>query len=98
MVDKEFNLKLVDFGFSTTFEVDAQQNVLHDKLGSPSFMAPELHYNDSYNGQSVDIFAAGVVLFMMMTGKKPFIEAKKTDAFYKCIPTGRNDLFWKHHC
>ena len=97
MVDKLFTLKIVDFGFSTTIN-QAEEKCLYDKLGSPSYMAPELHYNDSYKGQSVDIFAAGVILFMLAVGKEPFKEAKKNDPFYRAIATGRTDLFWKHHC
>jgi serine/threonine protein kinase len=36
-------------------------------LGSPGFMAPEIVEHKSYSGASVDIFASGITLFMMLT-------------------------------
>jgi serine/threonine protein kinase len=35
-------------------------------------MAPELIENKEYDGKSVDIFAAGVALFVMLAGQYPF--------------------------
>ena len=49
-------------------------------------MAPEIIERRPYRGSSVDIFAAGVILFIMMTGKMPFDQqADKDDLLYKHI-------------
>jgi len=63
--------------------------LLNEYLGSPKYMSPELealksrHAVGFYKGVSVDLFAAGVVLFVMYTGCFPFSSATSKDAFYK---------------
>ena len=39
---------------------------LKTKLGTLNYMAPEIHAGNTYT-ESVDIFAMGVMLFMMLT-------------------------------
>lgn len=41
-------------------------------MGTRNYMAPEIIEQRPYRGTSVDIFAAGVILFIMMTGNMPF--------------------------
>jgi serine/threonine protein kinase len=38
-------------------------------------MAPELFSGQTYDGEKVDIFALGVILFMMLTAMEPFHKA-----------------------
>jgi len=49
----------------------------------------------AYKGESIDIFAAGVILFVMVAQHPPFSMAVAKDPFYKFIGGGRPDLFWK---
>ena len=58
-------------------------------------MAPELHQKKKYDGNSVDIFSAGVILFMCVAQHPPFKLAKAKDSIYKFIGGKRPDLFWK---
>jgi serine/threonine protein kinase len=60
-------------------------------------MAPEIHMRKPYSGASVDLFAAGIILFIMVTQHPPFTVAKTDDPFYKLICANRHDLFWKAH-
>lgn len=60
-------------------------------------MAPELNERKKYIGSSVDIFAAGIVLFIMYTGHPPFSKATESDPYYKLIITDRNSTFWEAH-
>lgn len=91
LLDSEYNLKLADFGLSST-------NLTNKTIkGSGEYMAPEIILNEFYNGPSVDIFAAGVVLFVMVFGKVPFYKAISTDVKYKALVGNRPDLFWKIH-
>jgi len=48
---------------------------LKTKCGTLNYMAPELSGQETYQGPPVDIFACGVMLFMMLTSKQPFNEA-----------------------
>ena len=59
-------------------------------------MAPEIHLKEAYNGQSVDVFALGVVLFQMVAGTPPFMKAMDEDLFYRQIKE-KSELFWKVH-
>jgi serine/threonine protein kinase len=50
----------------------------------------------SYN-ESADIFSAGIILFIMLSGYPPFQYATKQDWWFNKIITGRHSLFWKAH-
>ena len=69
LFDEDFNLKIADFGFST--KIDRQ---LKTYCGTRSYMAPELLTKQPYSGESVDLFAAGVILFLMVIRRYPFCE------------------------
>mmetsp|Transcript_19492 Transcript_19492/g.21800 ORF Transcript_19492/g.21800 Transcript_19492/m.21800 type:complete len:103 (+) Transcript_19492:357-665(+) len=69
MFSKDFNLKLVDFGFAITSEVTASRK------GTCQYMLPEIFKNREYYSSQADIFATGVVLFNIMTQHPPFITA-----------------------
>lgn len=91
MLDSEFNLKLADFGFSSTKALN------ETRKGTDSYMAPEIHMKQKYSGQTVDLFAAGIILFIMVTQHPPFAMATPKDPHYKTISANRVDLFWKLH-
>ena len=58
-------------------------------------MAPELLEKRPYRGTSVDIFAAGVVLFVMATGTMPFEKsASVNDGLYQHIVQEDSAAFW----
>ena len=60
--------KLIDFGFAA---IQDDENTLSAHCGTPSYMAPEIVNKKSY-GNSVDIWACGIVLYVMLTGVFPF--------------------------
>jgi len=43
LVDKNFNVRIADFGFAAPIEGRDGSGVLHTKLGTESYMAPEIH-------------------------------------------------------
>ena len=73
LLDNEFNPKLCDFGFSTI-----TKSGLRECLGSPEYAAPEI-YKCFYDGEKVDVFALGVILFNLVTGTFGFDRALKQD-------------------
>ena len=60
-------------------------------------MAPEIILKKPYKGTEVDIFATGIILFMMVLANQPFTKAAPRDAYYKCIALNKADIFWKSH-
>lgn len=97
LFDKEFNLKIADFGFAAPVAGRDGSGYLKTKLGTESYMSPEIHARRPYIGPSVDLFAAAIILFIMYTQHPPFTRAEPTDPFYRLICANRADLFWKAH-
>lgn len=97
LFDDNFNLKLADFGFAAPIEGKDGSGTLKTKLGTESYMAPEIHMKKPYQGASVDLFATSIILFIMLTQHPPFTRAEPTDPFYRLLCANRSDLFWKAH-
>ena len=94
MIGADLELKLVDFGFATTL-TGADGDGLHKtRLGSQSYMAPEIFLKLHYQAPEVDIFALGVVLFLLYTGNRPFKSATMEDVYYRQIARGNLAVFW----
>jgi serine/threonine protein kinase len=97
MLDNEYRLKLLDFGFSALKSGKDGSGMLHSFLGTQTYMAPEILAQHPYSGEGVDVFATGVLLFIMLTGRPPFIQAKPSDPIYKNIATKTYEKFWAFH-
>ena len=97
LLDHEFNLKIADFGFAGPIE-GKNNGYLTSYVGTFQYLAPEQHLNLPYQGRSVDLFAAGTLLFNMVTCKPPFNTATSNDSLYRCIANNRADIFWRTHC
>jgi len=97
LYDQEFNLKIADFGFAAPIAGKDGSGSCKTKLGTESYMAPEIHMRKPYNGASVDLFACAIILFIMTTQHPPFTKAVPEDPFYRLICANRADLFWKAH-
>ena len=65
--------------------------------GTREYMAPEIFSDERYYGHTVDLFAAGVLLFGMVLGNMPFFTATTNDPYFKAIAANRKDLFWRSH-
>lgn len=97
LLDHEGTLKMADFGFAGPTMGRDGLGYLSTYCGTELYMAPELHARKHYKGTQVDIFAAGIILFMMCLANQPFAKAGPKDPYYKCMAKGRADLFWKAH-
>jgi class 3 adenylate cyclase/tRNA A-37 threonylcarbamoyl transferase component Bud32 len=70
MIDNAGRLKLTDFGVVKV--LDKQEGTQAGTMvGTPGYMSPEQILGTSVSPRS-DIFAAGVVLYQLLTWKKPF--------------------------
>ncbi|CAD8190612.1 unnamed protein product [Paramecium pentaurelia] len=93
---KDGQLKVSDLGFATFVGGNQGDGVLASFKGTISYMAPEILVRQKYVGQSVDIFAAGIILYLMMTAQLPFKQANAKDQLYNLICTNRFDQFWAY--
>jgi tRNA A-37 threonylcarbamoyl transferase component Bud32 len=75
MIDRDGEAKIMDFGLARTPHGVKLTEVGH-VVGTPSFMSPE-QINGETVDQRSDVFALGVIMFYMLTGKLPF-EAETT--------------------
>jgi serine/threonine protein kinase len=69
LLDKDFNIKIADFGFSKLLSGKEGDNKLKTPLGTKFYCAPEVYKNKLYNGIKSDIFSLGVLLYVIVTGK-----------------------------
>jgi len=97
LYDEQFNLKLADFGFSTLLAGKDGSGLLHTVLGTESYMAPEINAKLPYQGNSVDLFASSIILFILYAGTPPFSKAETKDPYYKLLCTNKYDTFWTAH-
>eukprot|EP00795_Rhopilema_esculentum_P004703 gene4702-20996_t len=66
-------LKISDFGVAEQLDVFAADDTCHTSQGSPAFQPPEIANGaDKFSGFKIDIWASGVTLFNIITGKYPF--------------------------
>lgn len=79
LLDKNKNIKLVDFGLSNTYKTGG---TLKTAWGSPWYAAPEMIAGKRYHGITVDIWSWGVILYAMVCGYLPF-EDPDTGKLYK---------------
>ena len=68
LIDHEGRCKLADFGWSN---FDNGRKNRDTFCGTPEYLAPEM-INQSGHDKSVDIWALGILLFEMLTGRIPF--------------------------
>ena len=98
LFDADFVLKVADFGFATLVCGKDGSGQLNTILGTPAYMAPEIHLKQPYSGPAVDLFAAAIILFIMISGTPPFSKADpKNDQHYKLLCINRHETFWSVH-
>ncbi|RLD07564.1 MAG: hypothetical protein DRI32_00620 [Chloroflexi bacterium] len=71
MIDDEGGVYLTDFGLAKVLEGSSDLTVSGVVMGTPLYMAPEQSVGDAVD-ERADIYAAGVILYEMVTGQPPF--------------------------
>ena len=77
--------KVVDVEHGTMRRLMTPQGV----CGKHNYMSPEVFQNtDNFDGFAIDLWAAGVILYIMLTGFPPYDQAALVDERFRLIVTG----------
>lgn len=97
VLDAGFNLCVTDFGLAKLLE-DPYSH-LRSQVGTKKggYMAPEVVARRLYLPEPVDVWAAGVILFIMLAGFPPMDVAGGDDWWYKRLAEGNHRMFWMAH-
>ncbi len=68
-------VKITDFGIARIESSTLTQT--GSVIGTPSYMAPEQFRGETADGRT-DVFAAGIVLYQLLTGGRPFVGSAST--------------------
>ena len=81
-LEDDGGVKLLDFGIAKFGDTDVTQ--AGDVLGSISYMSPEQLAGGTIDGRS-DIFSAGIVMYELLAGRRPFQGESPTAIMMKII-------------
>lgn len=77
--ESHHEIVIADFGLAAFLN----EEILFKRCGTPGFVAPEIlmyKEEDPFYDEKCDIFSAGVIFYILVTGKQPF-----TGSDYKAI-------------
>jgi eukaryotic-like serine/threonine-protein kinase len=79
MIDERGRARLIDFGIAKlTADGEVPLTSTHATLGTPFYMAPEQLDGSAFADLRADLYAAGTMLFRLLTGKLPFDNGNAT--------------------
>ncbi|KAL8171834.1 hypothetical protein V2J09_023638 [Rumex salicifolius] len=90
--DDDSPLKVADFGFAVFFR---RGDTFKDRVGSPLYTAPEVLKNKY--GPEADVWSAGVILYILLTGIPPFWADSNKEIFRKILkePVNLEPQLWE---
>jgi len=86
----ESNFKVIDFGLAA---VDRDENMLTLYCGTVDYMAPEIlkKADDRHYGKGVDVWALGVIVYVLLSGLLPFNDKDDKEVIRKIL---KHDLIF----
>ena len=86
------NIKLIDFGLSKILGKNGK--VMMTKLGTPYYVSPEVL--EGIYDKRCDLWAVGVLAFILLSGTPPFNGKDEVEVFYKisCCDYDFEEQLW----
>ena len=88
LIDTARKIKIIDFGFATI----SNESQLKLYCGTTEFMAPEMVSKKPYCGHKVDMWALGVILYVLLTKSYPFIGRNEREILRKIALGGLHNI------
>jgi serine/threonine protein kinase len=73
------DIKIADFGLATLVNVG---EFLFKRCGTPGYVAPEVLADQKYDAK-VDVFSAGVLLYILLSGSAPFYSKSYDEIIFR---------------
>ena len=96
VLDAEFNLKIIDFGMACDLSGSNGSGFSDQFRGTKNYMAPEILGQVAYQPVMADLFALGVILYILHTGREPFRTATSSDNLYKFFAYSQQKGYWSY--
>lgn len=86
MVDDDGRVRLLDFGIAKMVGVEEDLTVLHGRMLTPTYAAPESLDGGVESGVASDVYSLGILLHELLVGRPPFErEGRSASEFERCI-------------
>ena len=93
VVDEFYNVKLIDFGSASYIPEDAA-NYFDRFLGTVDFASPEILKGCQYRGPEAEIWAMGVILYVLFSRNIPFRNVRESErANFEVLPRMNSSIF-----
>jgi len=99
LLDHNYQLKICDFGLAKVLQKVPQgrlQIMQTEFVGTQGYQAPEVLLKRPYTNRC-DVFACGVILFILLSGYPPFETADGKDRWYRKLCRRDTAGFWEMH-
>jgi hypothetical protein len=84
LLDAAGHVKVADFGIAKMAGQNTELTIAGSVMGSPQYLSPEQIRGDELDGRS-DIFSLGVVLYELLSGRRPFDGETITTLVYQIL-------------
>lgn len=81
--------QIIDFGMSLRMPQSSDLMSPQGACGKLFYMAPEVFHNQTFHGRAIDVWSAGAMLFMMLTGSPPCSQPDFSDGCFTWIANGK---------
>ena len=96
MLDKDFQLIVIDFGYAAKFiDKNNKRIELTDGKGTKEYISPDMRVREKFDGEKCDIFSLGQVLFNLVTKAYGFKTSSQSDQKYSLIKKKNYEKYWE---